>query len=941
MVVKRARSALAAVEARTSSGTRLYPAFCIDKTGVFVASDAVVWSALEHGKVRLVLGPGGEDQQVVSATILRCSDNPGVAILKIDPPRPLVALELGRNEDIRETLPVLVFGFSHKQPLNPEGPAARDVTVAHARITSRKSSKQGLTEVQIDGLLNPGYTGGPVLDSLGRVLGIVKGGLLPAQINFAIPVGRLSDYLTTPLVIFEPPPVDLGDRFRSIDWTLKLQPAVSGTKLPADLAVSVTVPAGPGGPRTVSARAAGAGVYTARVIPLQGAPDRLVTLAVQSSTINLIGVTPDLPIRIGGKASTLGDVRSIRMSRPPHVVLRDDTVLKGEILGLRQVEVLTEVGPMRIDLRRVRTLDVLKVGEIAGTGSLRVDIQVRRGATSLCREIRRVEIQGAPEAAQMRSKAGLGGGSPRPLPTTAGSVTPDAGAQISGVLGVSGALGSARSIHPPKVAIPEAVLAPGMAKDPSSEPRQSSSAPKILAQTAHTVMLPSKIRDITPAGGGRYLLLTMRDPYRLAIFDVNVADVIKTLALPSERVLVAGGGEKFVLVFPDRSAIERWDLATLTREESSTVPIRPKIVNIAMGSDSSGPLLAELDIDLAGLPLRSGSHWCFIDPVSLNVLKVGEVVSSSTFGDPDGLSPGGGVVSLTIRTHRDDTLRTTIRASDDGSLFLIGDRLPGSSGKLLNLSLGVVKTRNLPLPSPLLPGPDGQYLYVASPNMERAAVTDLVGNRIFEPSAAQRRNLLFLPTSVPAYFLSIGGLTLNGLPPNVPQNYPPLTLTLHAAGSLTPLANIEKLPEMHFLNPVGGDWQEKSPAFEYRFRWIPAAELLITVPSTDDRLVLRRLRLANVIATSGPETLYVTSAKSLLVRAGKKLSHRIEVKSAKGGVKLTLTKGPEGLKLTPDGRVEWDVPDRGENLEETAVITIENESGHPLFHKLTIRASKE
>src|SRR5262249_6760111 len=99
-----------------------------------------------------------------------------------------------------------------------------------------------------------------------------------------------------------------------------------------------------------------------------------------------------------------------------------------------------------------------------------------------------------------------------------------------------------------------------------------------------------------------------------------------------------------------------------------------------MGNDSSGPLLAELDIDLAGLPGGYGSQWCFIDPVSLKVLKVREVVNKSTFGhrdgiDRDGLSPGGGVVALTIRTHRDDTLRTTIRASEDGSLFLIGDRL--------------------------------------------------------------------------------------------------------------------------------------------------------------------------------------------------------------------------------------------------------------------------
>jgi hypothetical protein len=118
------------------------------------------------------------------------------------------------------------------------------------------------------------------------------------------------------------------------------------------------------------------------------------------------------------------------------------------------------------------------------------------------------------------------------------------------------------------------------------------------------------------------------------------------------------------------------------------------------------------------------------------------------------------------------------------------------------------------------------------------------------------------------------------------------------------------------------------------------AELLITVPSTDDRLVLRRLRFSKSIVESGPETLYVTTARSLRVTAGKKLSHRIEVKSAKGGVKLTLISGPEGLTVTPGGLVEWDVPDRGADFEETAVINVEDKSEHPLFHQLTIRVSR-
>ncbi len=62
------------------------------------------------------------------------------------------------------------------------------------------------------------------------------------------------------------------------------------------------------------------------------------------------------------------------------------------------------------------------------------------------------------------------------------------------------------------------------------------------------------------------------------------------------------------------------------------------------------------------------------------------------------------------------------------------------------------------------------------------------------------------------------------------------------------------------------------------------------------------------------------------------------MKSAKGGVKFSLTRGPEGLTLTPDGLVEWNVPDRGGAFDEDVVITVEDAAGHPLFHRLTIRA---
>ena len=81
--------------------------------------------------------------------------------------------------------------------------------------------------------------------------------------------------------------------------------------------------------------------------------------------------------------------------------------------------------------------------------------------------------------------------------------------------------------------------------------------------------LDGKIRDVAVGGGGRYLLLTLAEAGKLAVFDVTKAEVVKTISLASPNALVAAGAKKFVVVLPDQKKIERWDLATLEREGDS------------------------------------------------------------------------------------------------------------------------------------------------------------------------------------------------------------------------------------------------------------------------------------------------------------------------------------------------------------------------------------
>ena len=71
------------------------------------------------------------------------------------------------------------------------------------------------------------------------------------------------------------------------------------------------------------------------------------------------------------------------------------------------------------------------------------------------------------------------------------------------------------------------------------------------------------------------------------------------------------------------------------------------------------------------------------------------------------------------------------------------------------------------------------------------------------------------------------------------------------------------------------DWQSGGLATDKRFQFVPAAQLLITIPPTNDRLLLRRLEIDKALEKAGADELFVTSPLLLSVKAGDQLDHLI------------------------------------------------------------------
>src|SRR5262249_27919991 len=122
----------------------------------------------------------------------------------------------------------------------------------------------------------------------------------------------------------------------------------------------------------------------------------------------------------------------------------------------------------------------------------------------------------------------------------------------------------------------------------------------------------------------------------LAVFDVNAADVVKTLPLAAEDVLVAAGAAKAVLFYPTLGFLHRIKLATMTLDGHARIPVSGRGKAVAMGSDSAGPILAAWSPSYRRDPNIEHLFSLF----SLDTLKVLEVRSIRIKqGKPDSTLP--------------------------------------------------------------------------------------------------------------------------------------------------------------------------------------------------------------------------------------------------------------------------------------------------------------
>jgi hypothetical protein len=121
-----------------------------------------------------------------------------VSVLAIDERRDLAVvqiagfnlpvLELGNSDALRVGEPTVIVG----------GPSGLDGTVTAGSLSSVRDSGEGFKVLQTDAAVNPGNSGGPLVNGNGQAIGVVSFKLRSAEgLNFAVPINYLQGLLNT------------------------------------------------------------------------------------------------------------------------------------------------------------------------------------------------------------------------------------------------------------------------------------------------------------------------------------------------------------------------------------------------------------------------------------------------------------------------------------------------------------------------------------------------------------------------------------------------------------------------------------------------------------------------------------------------------------------------------------------------------------------------
>ena len=155
--------------------------------------DRVAEVSTTLGDIKVVLHSGLPGERTLDARVVALNRSRDLALLWA-PFTPSAWLEFSSRERVAVTEPIWAVGypFGDRMSLAKRNP---EVTVVIGRVTSLRHNEKGeLAAIQIDAAVNPGSSGGPVLDAKGQVVGVVQSGIRGAATSLAVAPPQLQAF---------------------------------------------------------------------------------------------------------------------------------------------------------------------------------------------------------------------------------------------------------------------------------------------------------------------------------------------------------------------------------------------------------------------------------------------------------------------------------------------------------------------------------------------------------------------------------------------------------------------------------------------------------------------------------------------------------------------------------------------------------------------------
>jgi len=331
--------------------------------------------------------------------------------------------------------------------------------------------------------------------------------------------------------------------------------------------------------------------------------------------------------------------------------------------------------------------------------------------------------------------------------------------------------------------------------------------------------------------------------------------------------------------------IQRWKIDPPEKELTVALVVGP-VDAVVMGHASQGPIMAVT---------QQGPQF-----LSLQTLKPIDV----TFAGPNGMNQW--------MVHS-SSYNVVPNASADGQTFTGWCRGVSPSGvRLMRLQGGTVSIRyEHDSAGALMPSWDGSFLFTAN-GVYSADLKQL--------APEQFRQKTCIPAYRPGYFMTVAWPDPNRNNNNGAKKGTVLSLYTTADRSL--LVTLPPMPER-----------------QERVFLVPQHQRLVTVADTRDQLVVRPFDMMAMLDKAGIDYLFVESLPVTIADPGKPYRYPITVQSKKGGLKFTLDSGPQGMKLSNDGVLTWNVPANADAGPAGVIVTIEDSSGQNVFHTFNVQVS--